>query len=822
MLSLKNPLTLTALFVAPLLASTSYAQVPATQVQRPEVLLPPPPGLEDAGGQNVPNLGMHHLKMIADSQGGFLKSPPVTTPNGIVLPTSPAPLGWALTSFGLPGLYLPDLAPPGGNQAALDAKLIFDDPSYFPDDFEFQNSDPSGSLDETALDANGKPIHFNLHYPQKAPTSFWLEDEGIDGSAPTDDLEEILDEIRATGSKARVEEALDILLGTNTSAKLSTKAYLGFPLLKYQAARVNNTYDPVTRNLTITQLWYGNEIVSDADLVEVPAHGPYTITWKIRGLGDIGPNRERAFPIDEFTTIPMKKTSNGDFWQANIWIWKWFDIVADGSGKKFALETLYAAHTGTAAAPSYPELNPGDARYWLHADRKFDMGSFIGEGNLFDFNEWHSYDLDLDGKIGGFLVDGTDTGAAYDATLNPLAQFNAYGNNEFGVPRIDWSMGPFHIPYFGYDSSFATIRKGQGFDVVIRYGQGEAQAGLYTWGWRQHPPRINWIETYSEGQILASGAPKDWRFAHKWDEIETLGLSAIGNHAPEKKIHDALVAFDTSPGGPTDIAAFEAAVDGMMVHVRDRRGLPPTPDILDFPNPGADANLLFTNLDIYGDRDTLNAAGRLNWREGDVIKIAVHNDDNFTRFFRAVDFGTTDYQFNGTDMGLFDWKPVYGFPQLAASAWRPPSTKSFGFGVQGLGTGFWTGSSLAQTGNPFFVDSFFQDLANFWPAGERDLIHNFVQLEGFSGPGFTSQTSGPYSVWADEDLAGLPTTDPSIWSYSYGRPIPPHTTATFRVEIPRSSALNNGALYLFDPQFHPSAIYTMHPTSEVKPEGLDD
>jgi hypothetical protein len=173
-------------------------------------------------------------------------------------------------------------------------------------------------------------------------------------------------------------------------------------------------------------------------------------------------------------------------------------------------------------------------------------------------------------------------------------------------------------------------------------------------------------------------------------------------------------------------------------------------------------------------------------------------------------------------MGRFDWKPVFGFPQLAASGWRPPSTSPFGFGVQGFDKNFWIGTKLEGEGNPFFVDPSFENLANFWPAQERDLLHNFDGLAGFSGPGFTSQTSDPYSVWANEDLAPFVTSDPSMWSYSYGTPIPPNTTVNFRVEMPRSSALNNGALYIFDPQFHASAIYTLHPTSETQPEGLDD
>jgi hypothetical protein len=42
------------------------------------------------------------------------------------------------------------------------------------------------------------------------------------------------------------------------------------------------------------------------------------------------------------------------------------------------------------------------------------------------------------------------------------------------------------------------------------------------------------------------------------------------------------------------------------------------------------------------------------------------------------------------------------------------------------------------------------------------------------------------------------------------------------VELPRAAGLNNGALYLFDPQFHSGAIFTMHPLSEAEVEGLRD
>ena len=761
-------------------------------------VLPAPP----AGGQRVPNLGMHQMK-----KDGPLLSGTITLPAGTVVPTSPTPLGTIIGS-----LYLPDTA--GG--------FTFETDDEFPLDLWFDNSDPSGSLDGTATHADGSPIHFNLHYPNDVDPrdqAFWLADQGIDPNSPTDDLEEIINEVISTGSKTRVQEALDILLGTNVSGALTNKAYLGFELIKIGGRNDNRTYDPETRNIEVTQLWYGTEIYTDANMMQVPMHEDFTITWKLRGLGNPGPNNELAFPIDEFTAMPMKRTANANFWYRNNWIWKWFSTVEPqhGSDRKFSLENLFALHTGTDAAPSYDVINPGDARYWLHADRKLDLGSFVGQGDITDLSKWHTYDLDLDGVIGGFLVSGTDTGLPYDAVTNPDAQYNGYGNNEYAVPLPDWSQGPYTVPYFSYDSSFTTLRKGQGIDLTVRYGQGLSQAGIYVWGWRVHPPRINWIETYSDDEYLPSGAPKDWRFGHKWDEVAAMGLSAIGDHAPELVLHNALIAFDLSAGGPADIANFESATDGMMGHVRDRRGLPPTTDVFDFPNPAADLNLLFTNLDIYGDRERISATGKLNWNEGDVITVTIHNDENFTRFFRVVDFGTTDYQFNGTDMGLLDWKPVWGAPQIAAGAW---STLFFG---QGFDESFWSGTALEPGGgNPFFVDPLEDDPAAFWHAGTRDLFHSFSDITGFSGPGFHNVVDGEFTVWGNNFLADKPLGDPNIWAYSYGKPIPANTTVTFQIEATRSMALNNGAMYIFDPQFHHASIFTNHPESELRPEGLDD
>ena len=773
-----------------------------------------PPTATDAGGANVPNLGMQEL----EQGGGLLKTEDdIPLLPGQIAPVNPAPLGWVYAN----SKYGPDYAGPAGDQLALDALLALGSAAEYPQDLWLSNTDPSGSLDESAVDTQGDPIHFNLHWPQAKPDAFWLSDIGLAPNSPTEDLEQIAEEILLTGSKARIPEALDILLGTNSSGALTGRAYEGFELLHIQGARDNQTFDPVTRNVEVTQIWYGNEIRSDAHLLQLPVHGDYTITWKVRGLGDPGADRSRAFPIDEFAPHVMKMSANAGFWLQNSWVWKWLAVVQHPTlGRKYALESLWQAHTGTPLdgagqpVPSYDQLAPGDPRTWLYANRRFDMGSFVGESDIQDTTPWKTLDLDLDGQIGGHLVDGTDTGLPYDATTNPNAQFNQYGNNEYGVPVLDWSRGPAVAPHFSYDSSFTTVRKGQGFDVTIRYGQGLNQTGIYNWGWRVHPPRIHWIETYGEDEILPGGAPKSWRYGHKWEEVESLGLAAIGDFAPEKVLHTALVDYQASAGAPADVTAFGQAVDGLFALIHDRRTLPPTPGVVGFPDPAADANLCMSNLDIWGDRSTIGSGAEKSWDEGDTLRITVYNDDNVTRFFRIVDFGTTDYQYNGTDLGRLDWKPVYGVPQFVAQAWAG------GFGPQSAPLSHWVGGQLDGLGNPFYVDPLEQDLANYWPAGERDLTHEFQTAEGFSGPGFHAFVPGSQAPWGHNGLAGQPTGSAGLWDYAYGAPIPPKTVKTFQIEVSRAQALNNGALYVFDPQFHFTGIYTMHPRSESEVEGL--
>ncbi|MDG1498892.1 MAG: hypothetical protein P8R48_02890, partial [Planctomycetota bacterium] len=86
-----------------------------------------PPAITDAGGANVPNLGMQQLK-VETAGGGYLQSPNVNMPAGTILPASA--MGQATGT-----LYEPD----SGVSTPL---YSFQDDTQFPQALTFSNTDP--------------------------------------------------------------------------------------------------------------------------------------------------------------------------------------------------------------------------------------------------------------------------------------------------------------------------------------------------------------------------------------------------------------------------------------------------------------------------------------------------------------------------------------------------------------------------------------------------------------------------------------------------------------------------------------------------------
>jgi len=131
------------------------------------------------------------------------------------------------------------------------------------------------------------PDHpFNLHDDPVTRT--------IDKTSPTDDLDWIMDQIEAMSEPHRIcrrfrarkhcynyprrvdaaslrqlaRSAVDIIEGNELSGRFRDREYEGFPLLHYLGGLKTKPVDPVTKSVTINQLWYDSHIESDTAYVD--------------------------------------------------------------------------------------------------------------------------------------------------------------------------------------------------------------------------------------------------------------------------------------------------------------------------------------------------------------------------------------------------------------------------------------------------------------------------------------------------------------------------------------------------------------------------
>lgn len=143
----------------------------------------------------------------------------------------------------------------------------------------------------------------------------------IDKTSPTDDLDRIMDEIEALSEPRRfcrnfrgyqfcyefprrvdigqvrdlARDAVDIIEGNDLRGSLRDREYEGFPLLHYFGGLKTKAVDPVTKTITVTQLWYDTHIESDTAYInpEVVNDEEWTINYVVkilnRGHEDFAP-----------------------------------------------------------------------------------------------------------------------------------------------------------------------------------------------------------------------------------------------------------------------------------------------------------------------------------------------------------------------------------------------------------------------------------------------------------------------------------------------------------------------------------------------------
>lgn len=244
----------------------------------------------------------------------------------------------------------------------------------------------------------------------------------------------------------------------------------------------------------------------------------------------------------------------------------------------------------------------------------------------------------------------------------------------------------------GGETALATLATGSGqvASVTVEHPPLRLLRGIYTWGWRVHPPRIQFIQPIYEMVNAHTGAvelePQGKSFAFR---NRQLSIAGIGDAAPEKKMYQVAQAVlaGASP------AAVAAMVDDDTVAplgtwqdwanlAKDQNQLPAeAQDLLAAEGiaPGQFGPYrfisVFMNNEMYGEGPLGNVIQ--HWNQGDRFQVKLINLDNHTHYFRNVDFGARlhDDVTNCCGAGshsfeIMNFKPTYGAPKVAEAQWR--------------------------------------------------------------------------------------------------------------------------------------------------------
>jgi hypothetical protein len=259
------------------------------------------------------------------------------------------------------------------------------------------------------------------------------------------------------------------------------------------------------------------------------------------------------------------------------------------------------------------------------------------------------------------------------------------------VVMTDYRMpGSVQFPFKGFDSVWTPIQNQEVTRLTVALPPNRLLRGVYTWGWREHPPRIQFLQPVWE-QVNAHSnevelEPQGESYAFR---NRMLSLDGIGNAAPEKKM--CLVADAALNGAPpATIAEWlnqsaqgpRGTWDEWADLASDQRQLPPEAwDLL--AGEGIPMGqfgpyrmvTVYMNGEMYGEGpDGTTIEG---WGQGDRFQVKLINLDNYTHYFRNVDFGPRLHDDIAGCCGagshsfeIMNFKPSYGAPKVAEMQWR--------------------------------------------------------------------------------------------------------------------------------------------------------
>jgi len=251
--------------------------------------------------------------------------------------------------------------------------------------------------------------------------------------------------------------------------------------------------------------------------------------------------------------------------------------------------------------------------------------------------------------------------------------------------------GSVQFPFKGFDSVWKKIQNDRVTEITVDHPPLRLIRGIYTWGWRVHPPRIQFLQPVFETVNAHTGEvqlePQGESFAYR---NRVLAIDDIGDAAPEKKMHAVAQAVLDGADAATVLAMMtdsDTAPRGTWPEwadlVADQTQLPPEAwDVLAGEGIGAGSFgpyrfvTAYLNNEMYGEGPQGDAIE--GWYQGDRFQVKLINLDDHTHYFRNVDFGPKlhdDMQAGGFSSAshsfeIMNFKPTYGAPKVAEVQWR--------------------------------------------------------------------------------------------------------------------------------------------------------
>jgi hypothetical protein len=311
--------------------------------------------------------------------------------------------------------------------------------------------------------------------------------------------------------------------------------------------------------------------------------------------------------------------------------------------------------------------------------------------------------------------------------------------------------GSVQFPFKGFDAVWVPVGTDEVVDISVDMPPVHLLRGVYNWGWRVHPPRIQFLQTVTEIVNAHTGEveldPQSMSYATRNRE---LSIDGIADAAPEKKMYDVATAV-LNGASASDVLAMlsdpntapRGVSDDWADLAEDQLQIPPEAyDILAQqgigPGDFGDGRFIsvYMNNEMYG-RGPSNGVDEhgnpleknkiAGWHQGDQFHVKLVNLDKHAHYFRNVDFGPKLH--NDIDNGNFpagshsfeimNFKPTYGVPKIAEAQWR-------------AGWGFRPHYDVIQQSDVFSRDS--------------DLAYTMVYADGdggaYTGYQFSSSNRG--------------------------------------------------------------------------------